>query len=68
MESVKDRVVKILDDFGMSGVKAAEIMGVTDGTFKNKKNDNSLGHSFNEKNLQDLINYIQTKAKEIKSA
>jgi len=67
MEGVKDKVVKILEDFGMSGVKAAEIMGVTHATFRNKKNDNSLGHSFNEKNLQDLITYIQTKAKDIKA-
>ena len=62
---VKHKVLKVLDEFGMSGKKAAEAMGVTYATFRNKKNDNALGHSFNEKNYQDLINFIKQKAKEL---
>lgn len=57
---VKERVLKILDDFGMTGNKAAEAMGVTYATFRNKKNDNAKGHSFNEKNLEDLKKYIRS--------
>ena len=62
---IKEKVLKVLDDFGMSGVKAAEAMGVTYATFRNKKNDNSLGHSFNEKNYQDLVNFIKEKTMNI---
>lgn len=67
MESsdVKEKVLKILDDFGMSGKKAAEAMGVTYATFRNKKNNNALGHSFNEKNYQDLVKFIKVKAEEL---
>ncbi len=65
MESfdIKAAVIKILDDFGMSGVKAAEIMGVTHTTFRSKKNDNNTSHSFNKKNLEDLKKYIIEKTK-----
>lgn len=67
MESsnVKEKVLKVLDEFGMSGKKAAEAMGVTYATFRNKKNDNAKGHSFNEKNYLDLVSYIKIKAKEL---
>lgn len=67
MESnvVKEKVLKILDDFGMTGSKAAEAMGVTYATFRNKKNDNALSHSFNEKNYNDLVIYIKEKANEL---
>lgn len=58
---VKQKVLKILDDFGMTGSKAAEAMGVTYATFRNKKNDNAKGHSFNEKNYLDLIEFIKNK-------
>lgn len=53
-----DKVNKVLDDFGITGVKAAEAMGVTYSTFKSKRNPNNDRHSFNEKNYQDLINFI----------
>lgn len=62
---IKEKVLKILDDFGMSGVKAAEAMGVTYATFRNKKNDNAKGHSFNEKNYQDLVYFIKLKANKL---
>lgn len=62
---VKEKVLKILDDFGMSGVKAAEAMGVTYATFRNKKNDNAVGHSFNEKNYHDLVDFIRERCKNL---
>jgi hypothetical protein len=62
---VKEKVLKILDDFGMSGVKAAEAMGVTPATFRQKKSDSSLGHSFNEKNYLDLVQFIKGKAEQL---
>ena len=62
---VKIKVLKVLDDFGMSGVKAAEAMGVTYATFRNKKNDRP-GHSFNEKNYLDLVKFIKDKSEQLK--
>jgi DNA repair ATPase RecN len=61
---VKEKVLKILDYFGMGGAKAAEAMGVTYATFRNKKN-NRPGHSFNEKNYLDLVKFIKAKANEL---
>ena len=61
---VKQKVLKILDDFGMTGSKAAEAMGITYATFRNKKNDRP-GHSFNEKNYLDLVRFIKLKTKEL---
>jgi hypothetical protein len=58
MES-KDKINKVLNDFGMSGVKAAEAMGITYDTFRSKKTGKNERHSFNEKNYQDLISFIK---------
>lgn len=62
---IKEKVLKVLDDFGMSGVKAAEAMGVKHSTFRQKKNENSKGHTFNEKNYIDLVKFIKLKASEL---
>lgn len=61
----KDKILKILGDFGMTGLKASEAMGVTYATFRNKKNENAKGHSFNEKNYLDLVNFIKSKSNEL---
>lgn len=53
-----DKINKVLDDFGITGVKAAQSMGITYATFKSKRNPNNDRHSFNEKNYQDLVNFI----------
>lgn len=58
MES-KDKINKVLNDFGMSGVKAAEAMGITYDTFRSKKTGKNERHSFNEKNYQDLVSFIK---------
>lgn len=63
--NTKDKILKILSDFGMTGVKASEAMGITVNTFNQKKAPNSLRHSFNEKNLSDLVEFIKNKSKNI---
>lgn len=59
---IDKKVNEILDNFGMSGKVAAIAMGVTYQTFRNKKNENNESHSFNKKNLEDLIAFIKTEA------
>lgn len=59
---IDKRVNEILENFGMSGKVAAIAMGVTYQTFRNKKNENNESHSFNKKNLEDLIAFIKTEA------
>ncbi|RUT68707.1 hypothetical protein D0817_20145 [Flavobacterium cupreum] len=54
-----DKINKVLEDFGITGVKAAEAMGITYDTFKSKKNEKNERHSFNEKNYQDLVSFIK---------
>lgn len=58
---IKTEVEKIQKDFGMSGVKVAEAMGVSYAVFRNKKNDNAPEHTFNEKNYNDLVQFISKK-------
>jgi hypothetical protein len=41
MDIITNEVIKILNDFGMKGEKAAQAMNVTYGTFRNKKNLNN---------------------------
>ncbi|TDE53744.1 hypothetical protein [Flavobacterium sp. GT3P67] len=65
VSQVKEKVLKILEDFGMTGSKAAEAMGVTYATFRNKKNDNAKGHTFNEKNYSDLVEFIKKEAEKL---
>lgn len=60
-----NKIIKVLDVFGMSGVKAAEAMGITHATFRQKKNENSTRHTFNEKNYQDLIFFIKKHAEKL---
>lgn len=50
-----DKMNKVLDGFGITGVKTTEAMGVTYSSFKNKLNPNNDAYSFNEKNYQDII-------------
>ncbi|WPC11299.1 hypothetical protein LEQ05_02690 [Riemerella anatipestifer] len=50
-DKIKERILEILDLFGMTGTKAAEIMGVKASTFNCKKNDNNPRHWFNQKTL-----------------
>ncbi|MGI0106765.1 hypothetical protein [Salinimicrobium sp. WS361] len=58
-------IQKIIDTFGMKAEVAAKAMGVTTATFRKKKSEKSLDHSFNQKNLEDLKDYIVTSAKKL---
>jgi len=63
-----DKINKVLDDFGITGVKAAEAMGITYATFKSKRNPNNDRHSFNEKNYTDLVTFIISLAYKLEAA
>lgn len=56
---ITKEIDRVLELFGMTGVKAAEAMGVTYATFNSKKNPNNDRHKFNQKNLDDLKNFIR---------
>jgi len=60
-----EKINKVLDDFGMSGVKAAQAMGISYDTFRSKKTGKNERHSFNEKNYQDLISFIKELTKQL---
>lgn len=59
---IVNRINEILEKFGMSGKKAASAMGVTYAVFRNKKNKNNERHTFNKKNLEDLVSFIKKEA------
>ncbi|MHC0442330.1 hypothetical protein [Flavobacterium sp. 3-210] len=61
----KDKIIKVLDEFGMSGVKAAEAMGIAYDTFRSRKTGKNSGHKFSEKNYQDLISFIKSRAENL---
>ena len=54
----KDRILEILDNFGMSNKKGAEVMCININTFKRNNNDNELRNSFTEKNYKDLVDFL----------
>lgn len=61
METLNEKVLKVLDEFGMMHKKAAQAMGITLDTFAKKKSEKVPWHHFNEKNYEDLINFIKEK-------
>jgi hypothetical protein len=61
----QEKIEKLLNDFGITGIKASEAMGVTYGTFRNKKNPNNTKHTFNEKNHQDLLRFIKNQSQKL---
>lgn len=62
---ITKKIDDILETFGMSGKIAAKAMGVTYQTFRNKKNENNESHTFNNKNLEDLIVFIKSEAEKL---
>jgi hypothetical protein len=58
MESANDKILDILDRLGMSGVKASEIMKMSENTFRKKKMKTVGTHQFTDKNYNDLVNYL----------
>ncbi|WP_018675735.1 hypothetical protein [Riemerella columbina] len=63
--AIKNRIIEILTLFGITGARAAEIMGVKASTFNCKKDDNNLRHWFNQKNLDDLVDFIKKEAENL---
>ncbi|MDA6068949.1 hypothetical protein NJT12_04870 [Flavobacterium sp. AC] len=63
METPKDRILMIIERLGMSGVKAAEVMKITDNTFRKNKMESVLTHNFTEKNYNDLVDFLITEVK-----
>lgn len=61
----KEKINKILSTFGMTGAKASKIMGIKQDTFNKNNSDKALKNIFNEKNYQDLVDYIKKEAKKL---
>ena len=55
----KDKILKVLSDFGITGQKASQVMGITYGTFNKNKSEKEVRHNFNEKNYNDLVDFIK---------
>lgn len=61
---VKDRIVSVLNLFGMSGKKAAEIMNISYAVYRQNLAE-TKGHYFNESHYNALVKFIKEKAKEL---
>ena len=59
---IRAQVLAIVEIFGMKGKVVAKAMGITETTYNMKKVAAENGHSFNEKNLRDLVAYIKQEA------
>jgi len=62
---IAKRIESIMDCFGMTGVKAAEIMGMSQPAFKQKKAGRN-NNRFSAANLNDLVNYITAEADKLR--
>ena len=62
---IRAQVLAIVETFGMKGKVVAKAMGITETTYNMKKVAAENGHSFNEKNLQDLVAYIKQAVEKI---
>lgn len=58
---IKDEVIRITDLFGMSGKKAAEIMGMQDSGFRHRARG-SKGYYFTEEHSNALKHFIKEEA------
>lgn len=58
-----DKITRILTTFGMSGKKAAEAMGISYASFRDKKSD--INRHFNQENHDKLIDWIKENAKKL---
>lgn len=61
------KIKKILEIFGMKASVAAKAMGVTENTFgkKSSEKESASNHSFNEKNYNDLRDYVKKEAEKL---
>lgn len=62
---IRAQVLAIVETFGMKGKVVAKAMGITETTYNMKKVAAENGHSFNEKNLRDLVAYIKQAVEKI---
>lgn len=58
-----EKITRILTIFGMSGKKAAEAMGISYASFRDKKSD--VNRHFTEDNYTRLIEWIKERAKKL---
>lgn len=58
MKTPKDKILMIIERLGMSGVKAADVMNITDNTFRKNKMESVATHNFTEKNFTDLLDFL----------
>jgi hypothetical protein len=63
---IRAQVLSIVETFGMKGKVVAKAMGITETTYNMKKVPTENGHSFNEKNLRDLVEYIKQEAEKLR--
>lgn len=64
--NVKEKILKLMDDFGISGKKASEIMGISYSTFRCNKCDGNTRNKFNENHYLKLMDYLKQKTKKLK--
>ena len=62
---IRAQVLAIVETFGMKGKVVAKAMNITETTYNMKKVPAENGHSFNEKNLKDLVAYIKREAEKL---
>ena len=62
---IRAQVLAIVETFGMKGKVVSKAMGITETTYNMKKVAAENGHSFNEKNLRDLVAYIKQAVEKI---
>lgn len=62
---IRAQILAIVETFGMKGKVVAKAMGITETTYNMKKVAAENGHSFNEKNLRDLVAYIKQAVEKI---
>ena len=62
----KEKINQIVEALGISPEVQAKAMKVSVQTIYNKNNPNVPGHSFNEKNYQNLIEYLEQTLKTLK--
>lgn len=61
---VAENIKRVLDEFGMSAKKAAEVTGIPYGQIR-KKLAGVQGHYFHEHHYDALVQYIKAKATEL---
>ncbi|MDK7374515.1 hypothetical protein QP519_03055 [Weeksella virosa] len=63
---IETEIYKIQSDLGLTASGIARAMNIAVNTFYNKKNPNNTEHSFNQKNLDDLKNFLKKYVKNLK--